>query len=427
VRNVLFCARVVVTLGLAATLAEALALPPVAAPLASARTLSAEENPLDQRPPVQIGGILRSLEHALAQQQRAQVSEDVQQLLAVRALGADVLLGVGVRLAQDEYYSEAEQVFARCVRDHPQVFEGHYDLALAQYALGRYQAGLTTLENTPPASPIAEVARKYLRGKLEESLGRDSEAERDLKAAVAASPQTENYALDLGLFYLRGRRYYQASTVFAEAAKFHPRSHFLLLGLSMALFREGRYPECLKACQELLSLDAGFSPAHLLMAFIYYLQGNLKQAETAAAQGMTSPHADPYLYYLHAAAQLKQRSSRYQEILQDLEVAEKGIPHCSLCFVAKSKVYERQGKVAAAISELQDAAQTSPSMSEAWYRLSILYQRAGDKKQAAAARSRFESLKSREFNREQEILRHAVMESVGSAMGSPDHSPAKPQ
>lgn len=380
-------------------------------------------NPRAQQPSPPPEDLVRSLEQALAEQQRERVSELVRQILARRGLEADVLLGAGVRLAQAEYYAQAEQVFARCVEEHPRVFEGYYDLALAEYALGRYQAGLAALERIPHSPPEGEIARKYLRGKMEDALGWTSEAEQDLKAAFAASPQTENYALDLGLFYLRTRQYYLASGVFSQAARFHPRSHFLLLGLSMAWFRQGRYTECVKTCQELLSLDPEFSPARLLMAFVYYLQGNLPEAEKAAAGGLAAAHPDPYLHYLHAAAQLKQNSSDYPGMLRDLDLAEEGIPRCSLCSLAKSKILERQGDVPAAIRELERAAQTSPDMSEAWYRLSILYQRAGDKQKATAARTRFKGLKSREFNREQEMLRRAVMESVGAAEG-PQQGPA---
>ena len=56
----------------------------------------------------------------------------VPKFLQEPGITADSLLQIGVNLAQHDLYSEASEVFRRCAKDHPEVFEGYYNLSLAQ-------------------------------------------------------------------------------------------------------------------------------------------------------------------------------------------------------------------------------------------------------------------------------------------------------
>lgn len=170
----------------------------------------------------------------------------VPKFLAEPNVTADTLLRTGVNLAQHELFREAADVFERCVKDHPALFEGYYNLALAELALRKYPAALARIQKAPRASRPQEVARTYLRGKIELALGQDAQAEQDLAAAFAVAPQEENYALDLGLAYIRARKYQPAVEVFEKARSFQKDSPFLLLGLGLAQFLGGRTPNRLK-------------------------------------------------------------------------------------------------------------------------------------------------------------------------------------
>jgi tetratricopeptide (TPR) repeat protein len=136
-------------------------------------------------------GLAGQIESALAKGDLTAAQRLVPSLLRQPGVPADALLQTGVTLAQHDLYSEAAEVFGRCVKDYPQVFEGYYNLALAELALGRYSAALATLKRAPHASAPEEVPRSYLRGKIELALQQDTEAERDLSAAFAAAPPRE--------------------------------------------------------------------------------------------------------------------------------------------------------------------------------------------------------------------------------------------
>ena len=318
----------------------------------------------------------RFLEQALAEGQSAKAREILGQLLQRPRLDADRLLAVGVRFAQQELYGEASQAFSRCARDHPEL-EARYNLALADLALQKLPEAFATIEEAAPRSSEQQLAKRYLRGKIEVALGSLREAEIDLEAAFTQEPQEENYALDLGTLYLRQASYSSAARVFEKGTRYNPRSPYLWLGFSVASFQDGKYSQCLLACRHLLALQPEFSPARLLTAFVLDIQGKLAEAEKMAAEGLTGSTPDPYLYYLDVSLLLKLHSTEYERMLREVALAARAIPSCSLCSLAQSKVHQAEGNFAAAIADLERAVNIDPEFSDAWYRLASLYMRLG--------------------------------------------------
>src|SRR5438094_1299191 len=168
--------------------------------------------------------LVAALEHALAEGHNDKAREILGQVLKRDRVPPDVLLKAGLALARRELYSEAAQAFARCVRENPAIFAAHYDLALAEFAQQKLPEARAALDDAPRRSATEELALLYLRGKIESALGRTSEAQHDLEAAFSAAPQQENYALDLGLLYLRERAYSRAEDTFRRGASFNPQS-----------------------------------------------------------------------------------------------------------------------------------------------------------------------------------------------------------
>src|SRR5271157_5396070 len=119
------------------------------------------------------------IEEALAKGETDTVRKLLADFLTEPRVPAEILLRTGASLAEHDLYPEAAKVFDRAVKDFPQLFEGYYNLALAELALREFSDALATLAKAPPTSPSGEVARSYLRGKIEAALGKNTEAERD--------------------------------------------------------------------------------------------------------------------------------------------------------------------------------------------------------------------------------------------------------
>jgi len=322
------------------------------------------------------------------------------------------LLRAGIAFAQKGQFAEAVEAFRRCVHEYPSLFEGHYNLALAELAQDHLSEAYAVIDQAPHNSEEESTARIYLRGKIEASMGRSQPAEHDLSAAFAKEPGYENYALDLGLFYLRTHAYPESERVFAKAATLHPRSSYLLLGLALAQFLDGHTSQSAVASKRALAVDPEFSPARLLLGYILYFDGNLAEAREVVHQGLQFPVPDPYLYYLEAAALLKQHGQEKAQILRDLAAAEKGIPNCALCYVTSGKVHAELNDLRSALTDLQQAVKLAPDLSEGWYHLASVYDRLGHPAEAAKARERFQALKANADEREKQMMRAAVLGSL---------------
>ncbi|HLW79870.1 MAG TPA: tetratricopeptide repeat protein, partial [Terriglobia bacterium] len=206
----------------------------------------------------------RQAHTSLAQSSGSSAAESLDKLLDEPHPGSDVLLHAGIAFAKKGLFPEAARVFTRCVRDYPALFEGHYNLALAELAQDHFSQAFAAIDQAPAHSGEESTARSYLRGKIEAGMGRTQPALQDLSAAFEKAPGRENYALDLGLIDLETHAYPESEHVFARGSALNPQSTYLWLGLALAQFLGGHTSQSLESSRRALALDPGFSPARLL-------------------------------------------------------------------------------------------------------------------------------------------------------------------
>jgi tetratricopeptide (TPR) repeat protein len=369
----------------------------------------------EQTPQLSSNALVESLEKALSEGKAEKAHDLLTQILKRQHLTSDFLLRVGIQFAERELYGEAAEAFTRCIQEHPEMFEAYYNLALADIARQEWEAAIATLRRAPQRSRAEVLACSYLRGKVEDSQGKTREAERDLSDAFAGAPENPAYGTDLGLFYIHEHAYLQAAAVFERTAAFNSPSSFILLGLSVSRFLVGQYELSIEALRKLLSMQPDFAPAQLLLTFALSMEGRLEDAEMAARQGLSSAHPSPYLYYLDASVLLKLQSRQYKRIFEELSIAEREIPSCSLCYLAKSKAHQAEGNFEAAIADLEIATRMDSSFPEAWYRLASLYRRVGRGADASRAQDQFQKLKDDKEEREIQMLRENFLQTLDAA------------
>jgi len=365
-----------------------------------------------QLPESSSDAVVESLGRALSEGKTEKAHDLLIQILKRPHLTSDFLLRLGIQFAERELYGEAAEAFQRCIQEHPEVFEAYYNLALADIAEQKWQAALATLQQAPQQSRAEVLACSYLRGKVEDLQGKTSEAEHDLSDAFAGAPQNSTYGMDLGLFYVHEHAYLRAATVYERAARFNPRSSFLLLGLSLSRFLAGQHEQSIETLRQLLSIQPNFAPAQLLLTFALSAKGKIEDAEKVARQGLNSPHPSPYLYYLDASILVKLASRQYKRIFEELSIAQREIPSCSLCYLTGSKAHQAQGNFEAAVADLETAVRLDPSFPEAWYRLASLYRRVGRSADAARAQDQFQELKADKEGREIQMLRENFLQTL---------------
>jgi tetratricopeptide (TPR) repeat protein len=355
-----------------------------------------------------------ALDHALAAGRIEQARQPLEALLARPHIELELLLEAGAKLADHEFFEPARTVFARGVSDYPLSFEARYNLALADFALRRFTEAQATLDGARELSKEQQLSREYLRGKLYDALGQTDLAEKSLLSAFHDAPQQENHALDLGLHYLRRHLYAKALEILRAAAKYHPDSIYLELGLGLAQALGDDPPRAIATCRKILTKEPNFGPARLLLVAAFYMNGENQNCAVETAAAISQPGAPPYLYYLHAASLLKLNSKEYTVMLHDLDEANRGIPGCAFCYFTQSKIHQEMRDESAAITDLEHlVTRVDPEFSQGWYRLANLYQHIGRPDDAAKALERFRSIKSEQTDHEMEYLRKVFLTALG--------------
>ena len=335
------------------------------------------------------------------------------ELLARPHVDLEVLLEAGAKLAEQELFEPARSIFIRGVHDYPGSFDARYNLALADFALHRLGEAQTALNGAEQLPADQQLAREYVRGKIYDALGEKEAAERCLTTAFRGEPQRENYALDLGLYYLRQRSYASAIATFQTAAKYHADSIFVGLGLGLAQALGDDPPRAIATCRKILDADPNFTPARLLLASVLYMSGENELCARETAGAIKRPGAHPYLYYLHAASLIKTNSKDYAVMLRDLDVASRSIPGCAFCYFTQSKVHQELGDESAAIADLEVlVGHVDPEFSQGWYRLASLYQHAGRADDASRALAKFRAIRTAQTDRESEYLRKILLDAL---------------
>lgn len=357
---------------------------------------------------VTAGSDLAQLQAALASNNVEQVRVWEQRLLA-GSESEDTLLNAGATLAQHDMLADAATVFQKCSERFPASFEAKYNLTLAQIGLNNYAAAEQSLRSVSPRSSRQSGAVQYLQGKIYVAAGRPQQAIQSLESAYRSDPDEENYALDLALLYLRSSAYVPAIQVLQPSLAHHPESEDTALELALSDALAGRRADALALCDRLRQSDPNLSTPTVIAAFVNCAAANYQACEAQAAAGLSLPHRDPYLYYLHSEALWNSGSEDRSKMLLELNAAIGKMPACSVCLLLRSRVLEAQNREGEAIADLKAALTHDPQLAQAWYRLSVLYRNTGQSTEAAEAIRHYQTLHQRREDSEIEGLREQLL------------------
>lgn len=365
------------------------------------------------------GGYLRAQEShdALVQQlNRALESNDGAEVQALgqKLLSGDVsagtLLAAGIVMAQHDRLDDAAALFERCSERDPESFEAKYNLVLARIGLKQFPAALGVLNSIPTRNTDQKAAVDYLTGKVFLETNHLAEAQKLLAGAYAHSPREENYALDLGLLYIRSGSYVPAIDVLEPALRLHPASEELAVELALADVLANRYSDGISLCRRLQHDGSESALPTLIIAFSECSQKDYQACESESSAGLASAHPHPYLYYLRARALWESGSADRNRALNDASKAIEQMPQCSACLLLRSRIFEAVHEEGSAIADLKKVVGLDPQAGSAWYRLSVLYRKAGLEKQASDALQHYRVLHDDETSQQIESFRRQVTE-----------------
>lgn len=268
-----------------------------------------------------------------------------------------------------------------------------YNLALSQFEAGDLAGARRSIQQLLEGKDRAEL--HHLLGDVEERSGSFREAARQYEMAARLDPSEKNI-FDLGTELLKYHGYQQAFQVFSYGVKEKPKSAKLYVGLGVAQYSLGQYPEAVKTLCDAVDLDPKDSRALDFLGKMYDVAPSLTAEVTERLKQFAklypqNPSAN-YYYALSlqtrttggASAQDKEQA----KALLIKAVSER--PEFAEAHYQLGLLYQEAGQTNEAIHEYHTAAQLRPDLRNAHYRLAQLYTKQG---RSDLARDEYDAVK----------------------------------
>ncbi len=173
---------------------------------------------------------------------------------------------LGVSLAMQKRYAEADSPFGRACALKPSLTDACYFYGRNLYALDRYEDSLTALRKALPVD--SRRSRVWLgMAQAEQALGHAPEAEKHFRTAVRLHTQSapsDDPRVHFGSFLFREGRLDEASAVLTELCASRPDSARGHLELGRVHLHAGRLADAEKHLKRAVDLGAG-DQARLLL------------------------------------------------------------------------------------------------------------------------------------------------------------------
>jgi len=334
---------------------------------------------------------------------------------------------LGIFYLRTSRYSEAVRYLNAAYRLDPSNALNEYALANAYKKAGDASLAGDHLRDLSTSGNTSDLHR--LAGQLNESLGDPVTAVHEFALAARENPSEQNY-LAWGSELLYHRAVWQARDVFAEGVRVWPQSARMLTALGAALFACALYDDAAKRLCQAVDLDPGNSESYLFMGRIVVAVPRPLPciAQRLAAFHRRNPANALADYYLAMSIVKQQPSSVDSSVRQQaaglLHDAVAVDPHCAEAWLELGNLQARSGDYASAIQLYTNAVDAGPTLTEAWYRLAIAFDRTGQRDKARAAfaqHDRIEKQQAAEVEKQRREIKQFVVSSAGASV--PDKSP----
>lgn len=301
----------------------------------------------------------------------------------------------------------------------PQSFEANFKLGEFYLRAARFREAVPLFEAALRADPVSEIceyelaeafdgsgdftqARQHVRkllarnttpgalrldGELDEKLGEPLQAVKAFEQAVHEDPSEENY-FQWGSELLLHRAIWQAKDVFSAGAMRYPKSARMVTALGAALFAGALYDEAAQRLCEAAELSSSDPEPYLFLGRIEIASPNpLPCVEPKLAQFVQQQPGNALGNYYYAMAIWKQHGrSTYPEVMGRVEgLLTKTVsidPKCAEAYLQLGNLSTSRHEDAKAIGFYVNAIGADPQLSEAHYRLAMVYDRVGEREKA---------------------------------------------
>jgi tetratricopeptide (TPR) repeat protein len=233
----------------------------------------------------------------------------------------------GVALLGAGRFHEAVQLFGAALREQPLAPEPRVGLSQACEGIGDSWAAAAWLSDACRVAPERpELWLGLVRLLL--MLGRESELEPLLQAALAIHPDHAALLTAQGDLYLRNKLYEKALPAYARLYASNPRDRATLLHYGFCLEHSGDVQRAAALYREALAVDPDFLEAHVDLAGVLWRLGDFDGALAHANKAVAIAPANAYAVRILGTALLN--LNRIEEATQQLQRALKLRPEFAL-------------------------------------------------------------------------------------------------
>jgi tetratricopeptide (TPR) repeat protein len=277
----------------------------------------------------------------------------------------------------------------------PSHYANAYDLAVALLQAGNLAGARQQVGRALGLKETAELHN--LLGDIEERQG-NALAAAEAYQRAAHMDGTEEHLFDWGNNLVQLRAFDPAVQVFATAVERHPRSARLHIGLGIAEYSRGRYPEAIRALCEAVDLAPSDPRGYQFLGEMYGVAPELSAEITGRLERFVKARPRNALGYLYYALSLWKggTSESSPALLRTVEALLRRAvaldPGLAKGFLELGILLSDQERYKEAIVHLRRATELDPNQPQAHYRLGQAYQRTGQPALAAAELETFKRL-----------------------------------
>ena len=294
----------------------------------------------------------------------------------------ELRLHTGEILSRANLFREAANDFEEASRLAPDRADIDFNLALARYRNGEWDAALTSAERAKSLQDSGSV--ESLLGDIQEKRGDALSAARSYQAAVTLEPDMEEHRLALATELLKHQTFDAAIVVLEQAEGLFPQSARVRVLLALTYYFVDRSQDSIRTLLEATKLDTTDVLATRYLGEIT-LQDSAVPDPAAATQICAFADAHPASEsadslcggVLLRVAEDNSDSSRRREILHRLRHAVAIAPSDPVAACQLGKALEWSQQWQEARTQMEKCVRLDPDSPESHYRLARTYRRLG--------------------------------------------------
>jgi tetratricopeptide (TPR) repeat protein len=193
---------------------------------------------------------------------------------------ADAHYNLGVALAAEEKFAEAEEAYRRALRLAPDYVEAQVNLGNVLAEQGRHAEAEACCRRVLEFVPDSADAHNNLGNALKEQ-ERHDEAEASYRRALELNPHYADAHDNLGVVFIAQGKFAEAEKCFREALALDPDHAKAHNHLGVALDELGRHDEAEASFRRALTFKPDFAEAHLNLSHTLKTVGRTAEAEAS--------------------------------------------------------------------------------------------------------------------------------------------------